>query len=79
MGSGELHSIQDILEIAFGHANLDWHKYVVLDEKLKRNVEYANLCGDIGKISKKLDWRPRVSFRDLIESMVDHDIKLFSK
>lgn len=79
IGSGELHSIKEILELSFGRASLKWQEYVVLNENLKRSVEYYNLCGNIGKIKTKLNWRPRVSFQNLIEMMTDYDIKFFSK
>lgn len=79
VASGKSHSVQDILEIAFGYAGLNWKKYVVLDKKLRRDVEYSNLRGNISKIKKELNWHPHVSFRNLIETMTNYDIKLYSK
>lgn len=76
IGSNELHSIEDLLEIAFGYLNLNWKDHVVFDPELLRNVEYMNLCAETTKARAKLNWVPKVSFKKLIESMVKYDYEL---
>jgi len=76
IGSGELHSIRELLEIAFDYAGLDWRDYVVRDESLIRNIEYVNLCADPRKAQTELNWKPKVSFRELIIDMLKEDLKL---
>lgn len=76
IGSGELHSIKELLQIAFGYVGLDWRDYVVSDSSLLRKVEYVNLCADASKARNELGWIPRIGFRELIEQMVKEDSKL---
>lgn len=73
IGSSELHSIKDLLEIAFGYLDLNWKDYVVYDPSLFRRVEYLNLCADSRRARERLGWVPKVSFRELIEQMVQYD------
>lgn len=74
ISSGESHSIREFLEIAFGHAGLDWEKYVVIDPALYRPVEYKEMIGDNSKARQKLNWTPKVKFEDLVKMMVDYDM-----
>ena len=76
IGSGELHSIEELLEIAFDYVGLDWKHYVTIDGRLFRNVDYDNLCSDVSLARKYLNWSPETSFRHLIEMMVQHDLEL---
>lgn len=75
VATGETHSVQEFVELAFGHAGLDWKKYVVIDPKFMRPAEVDLLVGDPAKAKKNLGWRPRVSFPELVKMMVDSDIK----
>jgi GDPmannose 4,6-dehydratase len=75
VGSGVLHTPEDILNIAFRAVGLDWKKYVKVDNKFYRSVEYTNLCADITKIHSDLNWSPLVKFEELISLMVQEDIK----
>lgn len=79
IGSGEQHSIKELLDIAFEFAGLDWRDYVHVDPTLFRSVEYDNLCADISSANRLLDWRPQVTFRQLIETMTKSDMELLSK
>lgn len=72
---GETYSVQEFVELAFGHAGLDWKKYVVIDPKFMRPAEVDLLVGDPAKAKKKLGWKPKVSFAELVRMMVDSDIK----
>ena len=76
IGSGALHSIKDLLSIAFGAVGLDWRDYVVVNDKLFRKIEYGNLCADIKRANIELNWRPKLNFEQLIMKMVEVDMKL---
>jgi GDPmannose 4,6-dehydratase len=76
VGSGVLHTPEDILNIAFSEVGLDWSKYVKTDKSLYRLVECTKLCANPKKINKELNWKPVTSFREMIISMVREDMKL---
>jgi GDPmannose 4,6-dehydratase len=76
VAAGETHSVQEVVETAFAHVDLDWRKYVVQDPSLVRPAEVDLLIGDAGKARRQLGWRPRVGFQELIRLMVDADVKL---
>jgi GDPmannose 4,6-dehydratase len=76
IATGDTHSVEEFLNVAFGHVNLDWHDYVVQDERFMRPAEVDLLVGDPGKAGRKLGWEPAVSFEQLVQMMVDADIKL---
>ena len=73
---GEDHSVQDATEIAFAHVGLDWRAYVREDPKLLRPAEVDHLIGNPAKARTKLGWAPSVSFRDLMQLMVDADLEV---
>jgi len=74
IATGETHSIRELCEVAFGHVDLDWQEYVVQDERFMRPAEVDLLVGDASKAGRTLAWEPVVSFRELIEMMVDADV-----
>jgi GDPmannose 4,6-dehydratase len=63
-------------EQAFGYLDLDWQEYVKQDPRFMRPAEVDLLVGDYGKARSALNWEPRVSFRQLVQMMVDSDIEL---
>ncbi len=73
LATGETHSVQEFLDAAFGHAGLDWHDYVKIDERYFRPAEVDLLIGDYSKAKEKLAWEPTVRFDELVRMMVDHD------
>jgi GDPmannose 4,6-dehydratase len=75
VATGETHSVQEFLEIAFGHVNLDWHSYVEFDARYLRPAEVDLLLGDPSKAKKLLDWEPSVTFEELVKLMVDADLQ----
>jgi len=75
IASGVEHSIRECVDIAFGHAGLDPEQYVHTDPALLRPAEVDHLVGDASKAREKLGWEPRVSFREVIEMMVDADVE----
>lgn len=76
VGTGETHSVQELCEVAFGHAGLDWREFVRQDARFMRPAEVDLLISDPSKAKAKLGWAPEVSFKQLIEMMVDADIAL---
>ena len=75
VGTGEAHSVQELVEIAFTHAKLDWEKYVKIDPALIRPAEVDHLVADTRKAQKHLKWDATVSFEELVKMMVDADIE----
>ena len=75
VATGETHSVEEFLEAAFGHVDLDWHDYVVQDERFMRPAEVDLLVGDASKAGEVLGWEPRVGFNQLVEMMVDADLQ----
>ena len=76
IATNETHTIREFLDLAFGHAGLDWKKYVEIDPRYYRPAEVDLLIGDYSKAKKKLGWEPKTKFADLVKLMVDADIKL---
>ncbi|MFL5308002.1 MAG: GDP-mannose 4,6-dehydratase [Polyangia bacterium] len=79
VATGESHSVREVLEISFGALDLDWNKYVEIDPRYFRPTEVDHLHGDPGKAQRVLGWKPKVSFKQLIEMMVradEEDVRL---
>jgi len=79
IATGEEHSVRELVETAFSHLGLDWEKYVVQDPKFFRPVDLNMLVGDSSKARKRLNWKPSVSFDQLVKLMVDSDVKELEK
>jgi GDPmannose 4,6-dehydratase len=83
ISTGETHSIEELLVVAFEAAGLDdWHRYVRQDPKFMRPAEVDLLIGDSSKAHSVLGWKPKVSFKELIAMMVENDLmeqRLLSK
>jgi len=76
VGTGETHAVQEFCEIAFAHVGLNWRDYVVQDPRFMRPAEVDLLVSDPSKAKAKLGWKPNVTFKSLIEMMVDADLEL---
>jgi GDPmannose 4,6-dehydratase len=76
LSTGETHTVEDFVEIAFSAANLNWSDFVQTDEKFYRPNEVNYLLGDSTKAKTKLNWNPKVSFKELVHMMVESDSKL---
>jgi GDPmannose 4,6-dehydratase len=74
IATGEEHSVREFVEIAFERAGLEWEKHVVTDPRFLRPAEVDHLVGDSSKARRVLGWQPNVSFRGLVEMMVDADL-----
>jgi len=79
IATGEAHSVKEFAELAFRHAGLDSEDYLRVDETFYRPAEVQLLMGDYSKAKKILGWKPTVSFKGLIEMMVDSDLKYLKK
>ena len=76
IATGETHSIREFLEVAFGHAGLDWRQCVEIDPRYYRPAEVDLLIGDCSKAKQKLGWEPKTKFVDLVKLMVEADTQL---
>lgn len=74
VATGETHTVREFCEIAFARAGLDYEKHVVVDPRFIRPAEVDLLLGDPAKAKAELGWEPKVSFRELVETMVDADL-----
>ncbi len=75
IGTGETHSVRKFCELAFSHVGLDYKEYVVQDERFYRPAEVEMLVADPKKANEELGWYQKVGFEELIQLMVDADLK----
>jgi GDPmannose 4,6-dehydratase len=76
IGTGEMHTVRDFLELAFGGAGLEWKDFVKLDPRYLRPAEVDQLCADASKAERELGWRAQVKLPELVAKMVEADIDL---
>lgn len=76
IATGENHSVRDFLDETFGYLDLDWKEFVETDPRYYRPAEVDILLGDPSKARRVLGWEPKVSFKELVQIMVDHDLEL---
>ncbi len=76
IATNETHTVKEFVELAFARLDLDWQKYVKIDEKFYRPAEVDLLIGDPAKAKQKLNWVPKTSFKQLVNMMVDSDMAL---
>jgi GDPmannose 4,6-dehydratase len=76
IATGESYSVREFLEEAFGCLDLDWREYVEIDPRYFRPAEVDYLLGDATKARARLNWTPKVSFKDLVRMMTEHDLQL---
>jgi len=79
IATGISKSVRDLVEVAFGHAGLEWRRHVKLDPKLIRPAEVEHLIGDATKARMQLGWAPSVDFAGLVKMMVDADVRRVSE
>jgi GDPmannose 4,6-dehydratase len=75
IATGRAHTVRELCEIAFSHVGLDWEEHVIVDPKFVRPAEVDHLIGNPTKAKAKLGWEPTVDFQQLVEMMVDADLK----
>ena len=74
IATGETHSVREFLEEAFKYAGMDYKKYVKYDKRYLRPAEVDALIGDASKAKKRLGWKPKTTFKELVKIMVDADM-----
>jgi GDPmannose 4,6-dehydratase len=75
VGTSETHSVREFCEIAFGHADLDYQEFVIQDERFYRPAEVDLLVSNPSKARAVLQWEPNIGFKELVEMMVEADLK----
>ena len=75
VATGETHTVERLVEVAFSHVDLDWKDYVTLDERFVRPAEVDLLIGDPARAKAELGWEPKVGFEQLVQMMVDSDLQ----
>lgn len=78
IATGETHTVQELVEVAFERAGLDWKKHVKIDKAFMRPAEVDLLIGDPSKAKRQLGWEPKLTFQQMIHMMVDADIERLS-
>lgn len=79
VATGETHTVQELVEVAFDYVGLKWEDYVVIDPKFIRPAEVDLLLGKPEKATKVLGWTPEVSFKELVQMMVESDLRLLKE
>lgn len=79
IGTGETHAVREFCELAFGCVGLNYQDYVVQDPKFYRPAEVDLLISDPSRANNELGWKPSVSFKELVEMMVEADLQKLSK
>ena len=74
VATGETHTVREFVEKAFRAADLDYKKYVKINNKHKRPAEVNQLKGDTSKIRKELNWKSKTTFNQMINKMVKNDL-----
>ena len=79
IATGETHSVKEFVGLAFGHVGLNWKDYVKQDKAFYRPAEVQLLRGNFSRARRKLGWKPKVNFRELVKMMVDSDLERLDK
>lgn len=77
VATGEQHSVREFADLAFSHLGLDYRAYVKVDPQFLRPADVETLLGDASKAKHELGWSCRATFRELVEEMVDADLRWF--
>jgi len=79
IATGEAHSVQEFVEVAFDAAGLDWQKFVSVDQRFMRPLDVECLAGDFSKAKSKIGWSPKTRFKDLAKMMVKEDLNRWQR
>ena len=79
ISTGEAHSVKDWVEASFRCLDLDWEKFVKIDNRFIRPADVDLLVGDYSKAKEKLGWKPKVNFEELVKIMVEFDYDYLKK
>jgi GDPmannose 4,6-dehydratase len=75
IATGEMHTVRELCDVAFGLVGLDWQRHVRVDERYLRPTEVDELCGDASKAARVLGWRPTTTFHRLVRLMLEADLR----
>ncbi|MDD5450238.1 MAG: GDP-mannose 4,6-dehydratase, partial [Candidatus Omnitrophica bacterium] len=75
LGTGESHSVEELVKTAFSYAGLNWKKHVRIDRRYFRPNEVRELVANPAKAKKKLGWRPKITFDALVKIIIDADMR----
>jgi GDPmannose 4,6-dehydratase len=75
IATGEMHTVRELCEVAFGLVGLDWERHVRVDERYFRPTEVDELCGDMSKARERLGWQARTTFHGLVRLMLEADLR----
>ena len=75
IGSGKTHTVKDFIKLAFKYANLNYKKYIKIDNKLFRPNDKVILKANFNKAKKILKWKPTITFKSLVKEMVEYDLR----
>jgi GDPmannose 4,6-dehydratase len=79
VATGALHSVRELVELAFAHVGLDWREYVRIDASLRRGLaELHGLVGDASRARLELGWEPQVGFEELVRMLVAAQVERLS-
>lgn len=79
VATGQLHRVRDVVEIAFGHVQLDWRAYVTHDPHLLRPAEPCRLVGNPAQAHRELGWAPTISFEAMIREMTEAELRTLDR
>lgn len=79
LATGETHTVKEFAKMAFEYVGLDSERYIKISEKYFRPNEVEHLLGDYSKAAKELNWKPKTSFKELVQMMVEHDVEEASR
>jgi GDPmannose 4,6-dehydratase len=76
VATGETNSVRDFAKLAFGEVGIErWERFVRTDKRYLRPADVQQLCGDASKASRKLQWKPKTKFRELVRIMVKAELE----
>ena len=79
IGTGKQYSVKDFAKLAFANVGLDYKKYIIIKDNLRRPAEVDTLLANPKKAKKILKWKPKVSFKELVKDMVLSDLEFVKK
>ena len=78
IGTGKENTVEEFAKKSFRHVGLNYKDHIVIDKKFLRPAEIDVLKADYTKAKKILNWKPKISFDELVIAMVEHDLKLLT-
>ena len=79
IATGKQHSVKEFAKLAFSLLGLNYKKYIKINKALNRPSEVHSLLGNCSKAKRKLKWKPKIQFKQLVKNMVEEDLKFVKK